>query len=301
MCEMLVMAGILYCTSFDNYLGSVNPGRLTIFDVIMFMSAVVVAASYDQNDSSLDLVQILISLVIGVFFISMIVSCRKKYYDDIVRCMADYEFAESKKDKKNCVEVCMKIVISTTVSMPIYEQIINQIRDAVVSGELKAGDGMPSIRVLAKELAVSVITTKRAYEELEKEGVIESVPGRGFYVCEQKNDLLREKQMMNLENRMSELLADCENAGMTLKDIIDMVRVLGEKIMDETIIKIENAALKLKKFMIKPANLEIPKGYIVGVQGENGAGKTTLLHMMLGMYDKMKGKIYIDGLDVVKK
>ena len=123
----------------------------------------------------------------------------------------------------------MKIVISTTVSMPIYEQIINQIRDAVVSGELKAGDGMPSIRVLAKELAVSVITTKRAYEELEKEGVIESVPGRGFYVCGQKNDLLREKQMMNLENRMSELLADCENAGMTLKDIIDMVRVLGEK------------------------------------------------------------------------
>ena len=96
----------------------------------------------------------------------------------------------------------MKIVISTTVSMPIYEQIINQIRDAVVSGELKAGDGMPSIRVLAKELAVSVITTKRAYEE---------------------------KQMMKLENRMSELLADCENAGMTLKDKIDMGRVLGEK------------------------------------------------------------------------
>lgn len=122
----------------------------------------------------------------------------------------------------------MKIVISTTVSMPIYEQIINQIRDAVVSGELKAGDGMPSIRVLAKELAVSVITTKRAYEELK--GRRNRVgAGRGFYVCEQKNDLLREKQMMNLENRMSELLADCENAGMTLKDIIDMVRVLGEK------------------------------------------------------------------------
>ena len=159
----------------------------------------------------------------------------------------------------------MKIVISTTVSMPIYEQIINQIRDAVVSGELKAGDGMPSIRVLAKELAVSVITTKRAYEELEKEGVIESVPGRGFYVCEQKNDLLREKQMMNLENRMSELLADCENAGMTLR-YNRYGSCIGRKIMDETIIKIENAALKLKKFVIKPANLEIPKGYIVGVQ-----------------------------------
>ena len=67
----------------------------------------------------------------------------------------------------------MKIVISNTVNMPIYEQIVNQIRDAVINGELKAGEGMPSIRVLAKELTVSVITTKRAYEELEKEGVIE--------------------------------------------------------------------------------------------------------------------------------
>lgn len=123
----------------------------------------------------------------------------------------------------------MKIVISTTANMPIYEQIVNQIRDAVIRGELRAGEGMPSIRVLARDLAVSVITTKRAYEELEKEGVIESVPGRGFYVCEQKNDHLREKQMMNIESRMSELLKECENAGMTLEDVVDMVRVLGEK------------------------------------------------------------------------
>ena len=123
----------------------------------------------------------------------------------------------------------MKIVISNTVNMPIYEQIVNQIRDAVINGELKAGEGMPSIRVLAKELAVSVITTKRTYEELEKEGVIETVPGRGFDVCKQKNDHLREKQMMNIENRMSDILEECVNAGMTLEDVIDMVRVLGEK------------------------------------------------------------------------
>ena len=68
-----------------------------------------------------------------------------------------------------------------------------------------------------------------AAEELEKEGVIESVPGRGFYVCEQKNDHLREKQMMNIEKRMSDILEECVNAGMTLEDVIDMVRVLGEK------------------------------------------------------------------------
>lgn len=123
----------------------------------------------------------------------------------------------------------MKIVISTTMNMPIYEQIFNQIRDAVIKGEVAAGEGMPSIRVLAKELEVSVITTKRAYEELEKEGVIESRPGRGFYVCEQKNDHLREKQMMNIENRILELIAECENAGMSIDDIIELVKVLGEK------------------------------------------------------------------------
>lgn len=123
----------------------------------------------------------------------------------------------------------MKIVISTTMNMPIYEQIVNQIRDAVIKGEVAAGEGMPSIRVLAKELEVSVITTKRAYEELEKEGVIESRPGRGFYVCEQKDDHLREKQMMNIENRILELIAECENAGMSIDDIIELVKVLGEK------------------------------------------------------------------------
>ena len=122
----------------------------------------------------------------------------------------------------------MKIIISTTVNVPIYEQIVNQIRDAVISGELKSGEAIPSIRVLAKDLAVSVITTKRAFEELEKEGVIESKPGRGFFVCEQKNDHLKEKQMINIENRMMDLLRDCENAGMTIDEVIELIRVLGE-------------------------------------------------------------------------
>ena len=150
---------------------------------------------------------------------NMLSLCHEYFQNNIGKI--EYQMFESGEDS-------MKIVISTTVNMPIYEQIVNQIRDAVISGALKEKEGMPSIRVLAKDLAVSVITTKRAYEELEKEGVIESVPGRGFYVCEQKNDHLREKQMMNIESRMSDLLAECENAGMTIGDVIDMVRVLGK-------------------------------------------------------------------------
>lgn len=70
--------------------------------------------------------------------------------------------------------------------------------------------------------------------------------------------------------------------------------------MEKSIIRIENAALKFKNFSMKPASFEIPEGYIIGLQGDNGAGKTTLLRMMLGCYEKMKGHIYIDGMDVVK-
>ena len=76
----------------------------------------------------------------------------------------------------------MKILIRTQGTLAIYEQIVDQLKNAIVTGELKAGEALPSIRALAGELEVSVITTKRAYEELEKEGLVRAVPGKGFYV-----------------------------------------------------------------------------------------------------------------------
>lgn len=123
----------------------------------------------------------------------------------------------------------MRIIISATSNLPIYEQIVNQIRDAVVAGELVPGEAMPSIRNLAKELSVSVITTKRAYEELENEGIIKSVAGKGFYVCSQSNDILKEKQIMLLEKRYTELISDSRKAGMKLDEIVNLVKVLYEE------------------------------------------------------------------------
>lgn len=123
----------------------------------------------------------------------------------------------------------MKIIISANSSLPIYEQIVNQIRDAVVAKELVPGEAMPSIRNLANSLQVSVITTKRAYEELENEGVIKSVAGKGFYVCSQSNDILKEKQIMLLEKRYTEIIADSRKAGMKLDEIINLVKVLYEE------------------------------------------------------------------------
>lgn len=122
----------------------------------------------------------------------------------------------------------MKIIISTTMNMPIYEQIINQIRDAVVKGEIRAGEALPSIRVLARDLEVSVITTKRAYDELISEGVIESRPGRGVFVCEQNNDHLKERQMRGIEGRLGDILLECKSAGMSVSDVVELVKVLYE-------------------------------------------------------------------------
>ena len=120
----------------------------------------------------------------------------------------------------------MQFVVSGQSTLPIYEQIIGQVKTAIVAGELKQGDMLPSIRALAKDLQISVITTKRAYEELEKEGLIFSVSGKGFYVCEQNTDLLREKKLAMAERHMLDCIKECREAGMGRDDIMEMVEVL---------------------------------------------------------------------------
>lgn len=126
----------------------------------------------------------------------------------------------------------MKIVIKSQGTLAIYEQIVNQLKSAIVTGELKAGEALPSIRALASELEISVITTKRAYEELEKEGLIRSVVGKGFYVCEYNKDYLKEKQLMMLEKRLAEVLLDCRRAGLLEEDILEMTEALLKEVKE---------------------------------------------------------------------
>ena len=120
----------------------------------------------------------------------------------------------------------MKIIIQPQGTLAIYEQIVNQLKNAIVTGELKAGEALPSIRALAGELQVSVITTKRAYEELEKEGLLRSVAGKGFYVCEYNTDYLREKQLMMIEERLAELIAEAKSAGLSSEEFVEMAETL---------------------------------------------------------------------------
>ena len=119
----------------------------------------------------------------------------------------------------------MKIIIQPQGTLAIYEQIVNQLKNAIVTGELKTNEALPSIRALAGELQVSVITTKRAYEELEKEGLIRSVAGKGFYVCEYNTDL-REKQLMMLEKRLGEVIQEAKTAGLSCQEFLEMAEAL---------------------------------------------------------------------------
>lgn len=120
----------------------------------------------------------------------------------------------------------MKIVIQPQGTLAIYEQIVNQLKNAIVTGELSAGEALPSIRALAGDLNVSVITTKRAYEDLEQEGLIRSVPGKGFYVCEYNTDYLMEKQLVMLEKRLAEVIGDAKQAGLSAEDMKEMIDAL---------------------------------------------------------------------------
>ena len=120
----------------------------------------------------------------------------------------------------------LKINIMPQGTLAIYEQVVNQLKNAIVNGDLKAGEALPSIRNLAADLSVSVITTKRAYEELEKEGLIRSVAGKGFYVCEYNTDYLMEKQLMMIEKRLGEVIYEVKHAGISKKDFLEMAETL---------------------------------------------------------------------------
>ena len=120
----------------------------------------------------------------------------------------------------------MDIILSNSSDEPIYQQIVTQIKAHIMSGELAAGDALPSMRILAQQLRISVITTKRAYEELEREGFIENFTGRGCFVKSQNTDFLREEAVRQTEELLSKACEKAKICGLTLeemKEILDIV------------------------------------------------------------------------------
>jgi GntR family transcriptional regulator len=120
----------------------------------------------------------------------------------------------------------MRIIISNSSQEPIYEQIEKQIKNLIIKGQLDEGEALPSIRNLAQELQISVITTKRAYDDLEKEGFIQTVPGKGSYVSSQNSELIREKRIRIIEEHLSQAAAEGKALNLSLSDLQEMLGLL---------------------------------------------------------------------------
>lgn len=124
----------------------------------------------------------------------------------------------------------MNIVISNKDDRPIYEQIVSQFKEMIISGKLKSGETLPSIRALAKDLRISVITTKRAYEELERDGFIETVAGKGSFVAEQNTEAIKEEKLKAIEKQMLDIRREAELCGIDLKTLTEMFELIcGEE------------------------------------------------------------------------
>jgi len=124
----------------------------------------------------------------------------------------------------------MRVIISNTSNEPIYNQITNQIKAEIIKGELEEGELLPSIRGLAKDLQISVITTKRAYDELEKEGFIETVPGKGSYVAIQNKELMREKKLKIIEEKLTQIVEESKLMDFSYEDINELLKILFQEV-----------------------------------------------------------------------
>ncbi|WP_075279801.1 GntR family transcriptional regulator [Thermophilibacter provencensis] len=122
----------------------------------------------------------------------------------------------------------MEIIISNASNKPIYEQITDQVKAAILAGELAEGEQLPSIRTLASSLRVSVITTKRAYTDLEAAGFIETVQGKGSFVAGGNMELIREERMRGVESLLTRAIADGRAAGLSDGELKEMFNLLME-------------------------------------------------------------------------
>ena len=120
----------------------------------------------------------------------------------------------------------MDIIISNASGVPIYEQIVRQIKGAILSGQVSEGEALPSIRLLARDLRISVITTKRAYEELERSGFVTTVPGKGCFVAPQNPELLREAQLRRVEEHLTQAVDEARKGGFSLAEVQEILNIL---------------------------------------------------------------------------
>ena len=123
----------------------------------------------------------------------------------------------------------MQIIISNSSDTPIYQQIVDNIKEAILNGDLIGGEALPSIRTLAKDLKISNITTKRAYEELEKDGFIEAIATKGYFVKNKSEDFKKEEILKKVETSLNETIKIANAYGITKEEVLNMLNILYEE------------------------------------------------------------------------
>lgn len=122
----------------------------------------------------------------------------------------------------------INIIINNMSGQPIYEQICEQIKTFIISGQLKENEALPSIRVLAKDLRISVITTKRAYEELEREGYVYTIGGKGCFVAKRNLELVREQNLREIEEHLLRISQLAKSCGLSNEELVEMLMTLDD-------------------------------------------------------------------------
>ena len=188
----------------------------------------------------------------------------------------------------------MELFINNKSGAPIYDQIYNQIKQQIISGALQPDEAMPSIRGLARDLRISVITTKRAYDELEKEGFLYAVPAKGFFVAPKNTELLREENLKKIEAHLTEAVKPVRilraEQGRAAGDAGTAVGGLNMNALE-----LRGLTKHYKDFTLGPLDLTLPGGTICGLIGENGAGKSTTIKLILDMLQRDGGTVTILG------
>lgn len=123
----------------------------------------------------------------------------------------------------------MNIIISNSSQKPIYEQITTQIKSQIINGDLEEGSALPSMRSLAKELRISVITTKRAYEDLERDGFIETVAGKGSFVAQRNVEFIREEQIKTVETHLESAVDAAKLAALSLSEMQELLAIIYQE------------------------------------------------------------------------
>ena len=192
----------------------------------------------------------------------------------------------------------MELFIDNKSGAPIYEQICEQVRAQIVSGALKEDEPLPSIRALAKDLRISVITTKRAYDELLQAGYVYAVAGKGYFVAPRNVELLREENLRRIEAHLTEVAKLAASCDLTREGRFQHLRrpLRGGDRMNA--VELTDLTKHYGDFTLDRVSLTLPEGCVMGLVGENGAGKTTVIKLLLGMLKRDGGAVRVLGRDM---